>query len=290
MRTELARFGPRVFDEYKQFLAYSRRQYDVVDRGYLRHGLDTFSQFVRFYGFRDARDLDYLRSMSGSIYKRLSNRYLRDVFEYFIKYVGSSALSSPAFMNLMPNIQLQFGLWYVAGGLYQLAHAFRKRLEETGVTLCLEHEVLRIEHAGNEVTSVHVRGSNGDSQTLPADYVVSNMEVIPALERLLRLPASVMKKMRRFEPSCSGIVLHLGLNRSIRNSLITTSFTPRICTRTSAGSFATGSCLTIPRSMSSRPPGLIPHRHRRAATTSRFCRISLYRRPSPLQARRLHRA
>ena len=116
-------------------------------------------------------------------------------------------------MNLMPNIQLQFGLWYVAGGLYELAHAFRKRLEETGVTLCLEHEVLRIEHAGSEVTGVQVRGSNGDSQTLSADYVVSNMEVIPALERLLRSPAAVMKKMRRFEPSCSGIVLHLGLNR-----------------------------------------------------------------------------
>ena len=35
MRTELARFGPQVFDEYKQFLAYSRRQYEIVERGYL---------------------------------------------------------------------------------------------------------------------------------------------------------------------------------------------------------------------------------------------------------------
>ncbi len=213
MRAELAPFGPGVFDEYKQFLAYSRRQYEIVERGYLRHGFDTFAQFVRFYGWKEGRDLDYLRSMSGSIYKRLSNRYLRDVFEYFIKYVGSSALDSPAFMNLMPNIQLEFGLWYVAGGLYQLAHAFRKRLHETGVTLCLGHEVLRIESAGSSVTGVCVRGSNGVSQTLSADYVVSNMEVIPALQRLLRSPAAAMKRLRRFEPSCSGIVLHLGLNR-----------------------------------------------------------------------------
>ena len=84
-------------------------------RGYLRHGFDTFAQFVRFYGWKDARDLDYLRSMSGSIHKRVSNPYLRDIFEYFIKYVGSSALDSPAFMNLMPNIQMDFGLWYVCG-------------------------------------------------------------------------------------------------------------------------------------------------------------------------------
>ena len=115
------RFGPQVFGEYKDFLAYSRRQYEILERGYLRHGLDTLVQFFRFYGWKEARDLDYLRSMSGSIYKRLSNRYLRDIFEYFIKYVGSSALDSPAFMNLMPTIQMDFGLWYVAGGLYSWA-------------------------------------------------------------------------------------------------------------------------------------------------------------------------
>ena len=41
-------------------------------------------------------------------------------------------------MNLMPNIQLEFGLWYVQGGLYQLARAFERRLRELGVDVCLE--------------------------------------------------------------------------------------------------------------------------------------------------------
>ena len=213
MRAELARFGPHIFDEYTQFLAYSRRQYDLIERGYLNRGLDTFLQFLSFYGWRDARDLDYLRSMSGSIYKRLSNRYLRDIFEYFIKYVGSSALDSPAFMNLMPNIQMQFGLWYVSGGLYQLARAFRRRLDECGVQLCLEHEVLRIDHGRSSVTGVHVRSADGQTSFVQADYVVSNMEVIPAMRKLLDASPSTMRKLRRFQPSCSGIILHLGINR-----------------------------------------------------------------------------
>jgi len=111
MRAELACFGPRVYKEYADFLAYSRRQYEIVESGYLNEGLDTFRQFLRFYGWQDARDLDYMRSMSGSICKRLSNRYLRDIFEYFIKYVGSSAMESPAFMNL--NAQHPDGIWAV---------------------------------------------------------------------------------------------------------------------------------------------------------------------------------
>lgn len=213
MRAELARFGPDAFLEYWRFVEYSRRQYGIVERGYLRHGFDTFREFVRFYGWRDARGLDYLRSMSGSIYRRLRNPYLRDIFEYFIKYVGSSALDSPGFMNLMPNIQLEFGLWYISGGLYQLGRALRKRLDETGVSLCLQHEVVRVEQAGRSVTGLTVRDAGGDVRQVAADFVVSNMEVIPAMERLLGAPASTMKKLRRFQPSCSGIVLHLGLDR-----------------------------------------------------------------------------
>lgn len=213
MHAELAQFGPHVIEEYKAFLAYSRQQYQVIERGYLARGLDTFGQFLRFYGWKDARDLDYLGSMSGSIYKRLSNRYLRDIFEYFIKYVGSSALDSPAFMNLMPTIQMEFGLWYVGGGLYQLAHAFRRRLEECGVTLRLGCEVLRIEHDDRSVTGVEARDRSGNTCLLRADFVVSNMEVIPAMQKLLNSPASVMRKLSRFRPSCSGIVIHLGLDR-----------------------------------------------------------------------------
>ncbi len=213
MREELARFGAGVFEEYRQFVEYSHRQYTMVERGYLRRGLDSFGQFVRFYGWREARDLDYLHSMSGGIYRRLSNPYLRDIFEYFIKYVGSSALDSPGFMNLMPNIQLEFGLWYVSGGLYELARAFRKRLDETGVSVRLKHEVVRMEQAGKTVTGLTVRDSEGQLRSVAADFIVSNMEVIPAMQRLLNAPRSVMKKLRRYEPSCSGIVLHLGLDR-----------------------------------------------------------------------------
>ena len=213
MRSELAQFGPRAIEEYRDFLAYSRRQYQIIERGYLARGLDTFGQFLRFYDLKDARDLDVLHSMSGSIYKRLSNPYLRDIFEYFIKYVGSSALDSPAFMNLMPNIQMEFGLWYVAGGLYQFAHAFRRRMDECGIALRLGQEVLRIEHGDRTVTGVEVRDRTGASSLLDADFIVSNMEIIPALRKLLDSPPSVMKKLDRFRPSCSGIVIHLGLDR-----------------------------------------------------------------------------
>lgn len=213
MRAELEKLGPNIFEEYERFVAYSRTQYDVVERGYLREGFDHFSQFVRFYGLRDARAMDWSSSMAGAIDRRVQHLHMRDILAYFIKYVGSSANDSPGFMNLMPNIQLQFGLWYIQGGLYELARAFERRLKELDVELKLGFEAVKIITHGANATGVLLRSRDGEQTQLDADCVVSNMEVIPACEKLLGLSPRAMKKLERFEPACSGIVLHLGLDR-----------------------------------------------------------------------------
>ncbi len=213
MKKQLDRLGPDAVEDYQNFREYSRLQYEIVNRGYFERGLDTFWDFVKFYGIKGGRGLDYMHTMSSGIAKRVRNRYLREIFEYFIKYVGSSAYDAPAFMNLMPAIQLEFGLWYVRGGLYKLAQAFERRLEETKVRVHLNTRVTEINKDGRRVTGIHGQRQDGSALALTADYVISNMEVIPANEQLLREPKRVLKRLARFEPSCSGIVLHLGLNK-----------------------------------------------------------------------------
>lgn len=215
MRPELAKLpdGERAFQDYSAFLDYSRQQYAVVERGYLLQGFDHVTDFMRFYSLKETRSMDWAHTMTGSIRKRVQNPYLRDMFAYFIKYVGSSAHSSPGFMNLMPNIQLEFGLWYVKGGLYEFAHAFEKRLAELGVTVRLGCEVSRIVTDKDKAIAVELRNAEGQTETIMAEQIVSNLEVIPACERLLKMTPKQMKPLRRFEPACSGIVVHLGLNR-----------------------------------------------------------------------------
>jgi diapolycopene oxygenase len=214
MRQQLERLGPGAVEDYQNFRRYSKLQSDIVERGYFAKGLDTFWQFVKFYGVRGGRGLDYTGTMAGGIEKRVRNRYLRDIFEYFIKYVGSSAYDAPGFMNLMPNIQLEFGLWYVSGGLYELAKAFERRLQETGVRVHLNHRVIEITKQGKKVLGVIGQRADGRSLQLDADFVISNMEVVPATAQLLREPPKVMKTLERYEPSCSGIIVHLGLDRT----------------------------------------------------------------------------
>ncbi len=84
------------------------------------------------------------------------NTNLRDAMDYFIKYVGGSALDAPGFMNLLPAVQWEEGLWYVKGGMHNIADAFEKLLLGQGVEIRRNCEVVSIETRGGK----HHRGKD----------------------------------------------------------------------------------------------------------------------------------
>ena len=214
MRAELEKLPGEAsghWDQLQRFLDYARGQYRLVDEGYFAKGLDNVWEFIRHYGFRKLLfKMDHRRSMAGSIARHFDDPHLRRIFEYFIKYVGSSALAAPGYMNMMPIIQFDHGLWYVKGGMYNLARGLGRLLDELGIGVRLDCEVRSIRKQGKSVRGVEL----ADGSRIEADYVVCNMEVIPAYEKLLNEPPKFMKKLEKFAPSCSGLVIHLGTDRS----------------------------------------------------------------------------
>lgn len=197
--------------ELAAFLEYAREQYAVVDDGYFRKGLDSLWEMVRHYGpLGMARKLDWNHRMAESVERYFSDPSLRSIFGFFIKYVGSSARDAPGFMNLMPVIQFDYGLWYVRGGMFELSRALVRLASELGVGLHAGTGVREIVKEGRRVTGVRLE----DDTMVVADQVVSNMEVIPAHRDLMGMEeAELRKKFRRFQPACSGLVVHLGTDR-----------------------------------------------------------------------------
>lgn len=192
-----------------RFLEYAENLYDLVDAGYFQRGLDTAREFSQFYGPWQFPKFDLLRTMHGGVRRWLKTRYMRDIFDYFIKYVGSSAYHAPAFMNCLPTIQFRYDLWYVDGGMYNLARGLGRLLAELDIPVHLNSEITRIQTAGDRVTGI----VTADQSVHPADCVVSNMEVVPTYRRLLDAdPRDVRKLARRYEPACSGLILDLGLD------------------------------------------------------------------------------
>ena len=211
MREELLKVGTGLEDAYQAFLDYSKSQYDLIADGYFGHGLDTAGELFKHYGLQVFK-LSFLTTMDRAVRKRLPNPYLRDIFDFFIKYVGSSATRAPGFMALLPHIQFGYGLWYVKGGMHALADGLEKLLGELGVHIHLDSEVTGISAAGDTVTGIQVGGEHKD-----IDWVVSNMEVIPAYRQIIGEDDRFLRKLSKFEPACSGLVIHLGVDQVYEN-------------------------------------------------------------------------
>lgn len=198
--------------EYAEFLEYAKKLYDATEKGYFEKGLDKTGEIFREHGLVGSmKDFDYFSSMYDAIEKRISNQKVRDMLAYFIKYVGSSPYDAPAVLNMMIYMQHAQGVWYVPGGMHKIAEGLVKLATEIGVEL----------HTGLGVTSFIKDGQNqisavelADGSLRKADYYISNMEVIPAYQKLLHEePAFIEKLEKRFEPSSSGLVIHLGVDR-----------------------------------------------------------------------------
>ena len=210
MQQELNKLGENTAEEFEQFLAYSKQLCEITEQGYFAKGLDSFWQLINHYGaINSLLKFDVFRTMDQGVKRFIKNQKLVDVLNYFIKYVGSSPYDSPALMNLLPYIQFHYGLWYIKGGMYGMAQGLEKLAIELGVNIRLNTEVAEIQHQNGKATAVKLV----NNEIINADIIVSNMEVIPAYQKLFSGQEKEIKRLEKFAPSCSGLVLHLGVNK-----------------------------------------------------------------------------
>ena len=194
--------------QFLHFLNYAHNQYRIINRSYFKNGADSFSDVLRNFPPWGFTGLDGLRSMHTALQDHFKDPLIREIFSYFAKYIGSSPFNAPGFLNLLPWIQYAFGLWYIEGGMYNLCSALIRLLKELKIKLHLSTEVTELLCLEKRICGARL----ADGSTAKGDIFISNMEVRPAYEKLLGAPPKILKKLGRFEPSCSGLVIHLGVD------------------------------------------------------------------------------
>lgn len=208
MEKELRRLGPEAGDGFFNYVEYSRKLFNYAEKSYFKPGNDTFTSFVKNQKLLDiATKTEFYRSMQSGVDKFVKNPYLRDMLGFFIKYVGSSSHDAPGVLNLLLYSQLEGGLQYVKGGLYNMARGFSKLLSDMEIPVFHNSKVVEIIRQGDLVKGIVLE--NGEKHF--ADAVISNLEIIPAMKTLLGNDPKHVKKLDKFKPACSGLVIHLGV-------------------------------------------------------------------------------
>ncbi|MEJ7617573.1 MAG: phytoene desaturase family protein [Pyrinomonadaceae bacterium] len=208
----IARIAPADARNFRRFLDDSRRKYEVAARTFLAHSLNDLPQLLRPRYARDLAAISSWRTLDQHVGRYFSSPRVRQLFNRFATYNGSSPYRVPATFALIPYVEFGLGAWYAQGGIYEIPRALRRLAIELGVVIvtCAEVEEILIE--GGRARGVRLKGG----ETRRAEAVISNADAIETYRRLIP-PASRRVyhdgRIARVEPSCSGFVLLLGTRR-----------------------------------------------------------------------------
>lgn len=121
--------------------------------------------------------------------------------------MGLSPFDAPATFSMMPYTELAHGVWYPAGGMYQLTKAIFALAQHAGVKFIFNSAVEQI-----DVNGKHARGVLANGQHLKADAILANADLPYVYQELLPQDGQV-KKLSQKRYSCSVISFFWGVDK-----------------------------------------------------------------------------
>ena len=206
---QIARLDARDVEGYQRYLAYAAQIHRVTGPVFIYDKPPTLSSFLRV-PVRDWLKADPFRTMHQAIRAHVQSPYLQQLLGRFATYVGGSPYLAPATLNVIADVELSGGVWYPEGGIYRIAAALEQVALECGVDILTSTEVTRL-HV-ERVEAIGVWLANGVH--IPANVIIANADVTSTFNRLLNHEPALqprIKRLSRYEPSCSGFILMLGI-------------------------------------------------------------------------------
>jgi phytoene desaturase len=206
---QIARLEPRDIAGFFRFMAYAERIYRAVAGPFLLYPFDGLRELLTPAALRDAWKIDPLRTVDQAVRGFFRSPYLRQIFNRYATYNGSSPYRAPATFNLIAYLELAEGSWYVRGGMYELARALERLARALGVELRMRSPVAQVVVGAGAVRGVLLE----TGERLDAAAVIVNADPRYAYQALVPGGLPTAMRLARLEPSCSGFVLLLGVNR-----------------------------------------------------------------------------
>lgn len=209
MATRVAQFAQEDRKGYQDFLAYAAELHRITGPAFIYGQPPTFSRITQL-PLLDLLKIDPWLTMEQAINKRVRSPQLRQLLGRFATYVGASPFLAPATLSVIADVELNGGVWYPQGGIYQIAQAMQKLALELGVEIRSASAVQQIQVQRGRAIGVQL----ADGASITAQAVISNLDVTATYHKLLPDLPEIVKQRQKLatsETSCSGYALLLGV-------------------------------------------------------------------------------
>lgn len=214
---EIKRIAPKDLEAYKEFLSYSENLFHKTEHAFIRNPLFDMSDFKNL-DLLSFFKIDAFTTVSKRVDSYFKSPYLRQFFKRFTTYNGSSPFLAPATLNVIPHIELNQGGYYVKGGLFKIVEALYNLVLSLGVEIHFDSEIKQIHTESKRVSSIELISGEKVSTSL----IVANSDATETITRMFdesSISHRKQQKAKAVEPSCSGFVLLLGINKKYEQLL-----------------------------------------------------------------------
>ncbi len=230
LRAEFAQLNSHDGEALCRFLDYTRMLYQAASDPFLFHSLgsplDVLRTFVRYVlrghdnddtSTRSERLKAVLAALAPTTLDQcvrgfFQDEHLRQLFDRYATYNGSSPYQVASVYSIIPYVEMTDGGWYPRGGIYALAQACERLAHELGVQIETNCDVKRILVEHGEACGVVL----ADGRIVRSRIVIANSDVVTTHRELLSPTVNergYVRCLAQLEPSCSGFVLMLGLDK-----------------------------------------------------------------------------
>lgn len=171
------------------------------------HKLSTYTTRDFVKGMVNLWRLDLLPSMNRVNRKSLKHPKLVQLFNRYATYNGSNPYSAPGILNLIPHFEHNVGAAFPKGGMHAITQSLYQLAVDLGVEFQFGKPVARILASDQGANGIEVGG-----ETVKADLVVSNMDVVPTYRRLLP-DQKAPEKVLQHERSSSALIFYWGIRK-----------------------------------------------------------------------------
>ncbi|MED4127822.1 phytoene desaturase family protein [Shouchella miscanthi] len=212
MLDEIKKVAPDDAAPFMNYLNYSAQMYELCMKSFYNKSISGLSELRKLHSLRELMAFDPMKTLNEGTERYIKDPHIKQFINFLVMYVGSSPYQAPAVLSQLAYVQFGLGNFYVKGGMYNIVRGMEQLLTELNVTIRTETPVKGIIQVDSVAKGVRLECG----EEVHADIVVSNLEAIPTYRQLLKehpQHKTQAKKLEKFEPSVSGLVLLLGLRR-----------------------------------------------------------------------------
>lgn len=201
------------------FLGYINeiyRRYQVALKHFITRPFRKATDFYNPYMLLQAMKLKTFDSADHMMASFIPDKDLQQMLSFQILYIGVSPKKGPSLYNIIPMIELLYGVWFIKGGMHTMATQMARLFEELGGKIHYNHKVEEILISNKKVSGLLV-----NEKVLPVENVICNADFPYAMKELIQDEKArgkySHKKIDNMDYSCSCLVFYWGMKKEYPN-------------------------------------------------------------------------